>query len=88
MKVGGNMNVLGVYLGHDSSASLVTNGKIVADVAEERFTRIKHYGGVPIRSIGYCLQRSGILIKAISVETVFGFRVRIYYFIFIKKNCN
>jgi len=30
--------------GHDASACLVIDGEIVADVAEERFTRIKNDG--------------------------------------------
>jgi len=33
------MKILGVHIGHDSSAALVVDGRIVADVAEERFTR-------------------------------------------------
>ena len=32
------MNILGVHIGHDSSAALIQNGRILADVAEERFT--------------------------------------------------
>ena len=49
------MNVLGIHIGHDSSAALIIDGKIMADVAEERFNRIKHYCGLPIHAIGYCL---------------------------------
>ena len=54
------MNILGIHIGHDSSAALVVDGKIVADVAEERFTRIKHYSGLPTRSINYCLEYANI----------------------------
>src|SRR5256885_16806906 len=50
------MNILGIHIGHDSSAALVVDGRIVADVAEERFTRLKHYAGLPIRAIEYCLK--------------------------------
>lgn len=50
------MNVLGVHLGHDSSAALIVDGRIVADVAEERFTRTKHYAGLPLHAIDYCLK--------------------------------
>ncbi len=49
------MNILGIHIGHDSSAALIINGKIIADVAEERFNRIKHYCGLPIHAIEYCL---------------------------------
>ena len=54
------MNVLGIHIGHDSSAALVVDGRIVADVAEERFTRTKHYCGLPGRSIAYCLKSQGL----------------------------
>ena len=50
------MKVLGIHIGHDSSAALVVDGRIIADVAEERFTRTKHYCGLPIRAIEYCLK--------------------------------
>ena len=54
------MNILGVHIGHDSSAALVQDGKIVADVAEERFVRVKYYAGLPFRSIEYCLRYAGL----------------------------
>ena len=50
------MNILGIHIGHDSSVALIRDGKIIADVAEERFTRTKHYAGLPIRSLEYCLK--------------------------------
>lgn len=70
------MNILGVHIGHDSSASLVVDGKIVADVAEERFTRIKHYAGLPIKSIDYCLKHAGITIDDLSAIAVPGGRAQ------------
>jgi len=54
------MNILGVHIGHDSSAALVQDGRIIADVAEERFTRVKHYAGLPIKSIEFCLKYARI----------------------------
>src|SRR3989442_15566396 len=64
------MKILGIHIGHDSSAALVVDGKIVADVAEERFPRIKHYSGLPIASISYCLQSRGLKIEDIDVVAV------------------
>jgi carbamoyltransferase len=61
------MRVLGVQVGHDSSAALVVDGRIVADVAEERFTRIKHYCGLPLRAIEYCLRAGGVSIHDVDV---------------------
>ena len=66
------MNVLGVHIGHDSSAALVVNGEIVADVAEERFTRIKHYSGVPVQSIKYCLEYAELTMEDLSAVAVPG----------------
>ncbi|MDJ0699526.1 MAG: carbamoyltransferase C-terminal domain-containing protein [Woeseiaceae bacterium] len=55
------MHILGVNAFHgDSSACLVSEGKIVAAVEEERFRRIKHWAGFPSESIRYCLQEAGI----------------------------
>jgi carbamoyltransferase len=53
-------NILGIRFGHDASASLVMDGKIVADAAEERFTRIKNDGSFPINAIRFCLEFGGI----------------------------
>ena len=64
------MNILGIHIGHDSSAALVVDGKIVADVAEERFTRTKHYCGLPIASIDYCLKSQNLKMADIDVVAV------------------
>jgi len=45
---------------HDSAASLVQDGKIVAAAQEERFTRKKHDDGFPLNAIQYCLDEAGI----------------------------
>lgn len=66
------MKVLGIHIGHDSSAALIVDGRIVADVAEERFVRIKHYCGLPIHSVDYCLKSQSLSmadIDAIAVPT-------------------
>ncbi|HBB32897.1 MAG TPA: carbamoyltransferase [Cyanobacteria bacterium UBA8803] len=55
------MNILGINAYHgDASASLIQNGKLVAAVEEERFTRVKHWAGFPAQSIRYCLKVGGI----------------------------
>lgn len=54
------MKVLGVHFGHDANAALVVDGKVVADVAEERFNRLKHSSDAPIQSVEYCLKQAGI----------------------------
>ncbi len=60
------MYVLGIScFYHDSSASLLKDGEIVAAAQEERFTRKKHDTSFPINSIEYCLKSQGITIKDI-----------------------
>jgi carbamoyltransferase len=54
------MIVLGIHAGHDSSAAIIKNGEIIADVQEERFTRVKHSSNVPIKSIEYCLSEAKV----------------------------
>jgi carbamoyltransferase len=55
------MNILGIsaYY-HDAAACLVVDGKIIAAVQEERFTRIKHDASFPERSIAYCLREANL----------------------------
>ena len=51
--------VLGLNAYHaDAAACLVKDGDLVAAVEEERFRRIKHWGGFPSESIRYCLRGS------------------------------
>lgn len=50
------MNILGISgLYHDSAATLVKDGQIIAAAQEERFTRIKHDSSLPKNAIKYCL---------------------------------
>ena len=55
------MNILGIsgYY-HDSSATLLMDGDIVAAVQEERFTRRKYDPSFPKHSITYCLKEGNI----------------------------
>ncbi len=50
---------------HDSSATLLKDGKIVAACEEERFTRKKHDSSFPLNSIRYCLDSQKIDIEKI-----------------------
>lgn len=53
--------VLGLNAYHaDAAACLVKDGILVAAVEEERFRRIKHWGGFPSESIRYCLAEAAI----------------------------
>ena len=45
---------------HDSAATLVADGEIVAAAQEERFTRRKHDQRFPIEAVRYCLREAGL----------------------------
>ncbi|HZN41344.1 MAG TPA: carbamoyltransferase [Planctomycetota bacterium] len=53
---------------HDSAASLLRDGEIVAAAQEERFTRKKHDATFPSRAVEFCLQTAGI--RAAEVDFV------------------
>jgi carbamoyltransferase len=52
--------ILGIQTGHDAAAALVVDGAIVADVAEERLTRVKNDSSFPLNAIDFCLNFAGI----------------------------
>ncbi len=66
------MNVLGVFplWGHDTCAALVKDGKLVAAVEEERFTRRKHSFEAPVNSIKYCLREGKVSMDEVDAIAV------------------
>lgn len=50
---------------HDSGAALVRDGQLIAAAEEERFNRIKHDNGFPIRSVEYCLREADLSIEEV-----------------------
>jgi carbamoyltransferase len=60
------MRILGVSaFYHDSAAALIDDGRIVAAVQEERFTRRKHDASFPHNAIAYCLAEANITADAL-----------------------
>ena len=53
---------------HDSAATLLKNGEIIAAAQEERFTRIKHDQSFPKNAIKYCLKSQNINLN--NIESV------------------
>ncbi|PBQ34809.1 hypothetical protein CNR22_04085 [Sphingobacteriaceae bacterium] len=45
---------------HDSAAALIVNGRVIAAVQEERFTRKKHTAEFPVNAVKYCLEYAGL----------------------------
>jgi carbamoyltransferase len=58
---------LGINAYHaDSSAALLIDGEVVCATEEERFTRQKHWAGLPIKSIEFCLSSQDLKMSDIS----------------------
>lgn len=55
------MVIIGINAYHaDSSAAVFVDGKMIAAIEEERFTRTKHWAGFPKLSIEFCLREAGV----------------------------
>jgi len=57
------MHVLGLNIGHNATACLLKDGKVVACISEERFSRIKNQSGIPARAIAYVLHANNITLN-------------------------
>jgi len=60
------MNILGINAYHgNASAAIVSDGRLVAAVEEERFNRVKYAAGFPAQAIRYCLKEAGLTLAEI-----------------------
>ena len=50
---------------HDSAATLIIDGKIIAAAQEERFTRIKHDSSYPFNAIEFVLKYSNLKLSEV-----------------------
>ena len=58
---------LGINAFHaDSSAALLCDGHVISATEEERFTRQKHWAGLPIKSVEFCLTSNNLKMSDIS----------------------
>jgi carbamoyltransferase len=53
--------------GHDTSAALVRDGRLIAAAEEERFSRCKHESGLPYQAIDYCLREAGVKFRDVDM---------------------
>ena len=62
-------HALGVHIGHDRGAALVSNGELVAQIAEERLDRKKHSSSpeLPLKSICAVLDSGGVCAQDLAV---------------------
>ena len=81
------MIVLGIHDGHDASASLMINGKIVAANQEERFSKLKGDYGLPIKAIKCCLKQGNVSLAKIDEIAVASHTLN-PVLLYIKRNAN
>lgn len=68
-----NIIVLGINDGHDAGAALIKNGEVIAAIQEERLNNVKHFGGVPEKSILEVFNTSHIDPSDASLITLLGY---------------
>jgi carbamoyltransferase len=79
--------ILGLNCNHaDSSACLIKNGKLIFAIEEERLNRVKHWAGLPVKSIEEILKFSNIDINeitdiSINTNPVSNLHYKISYFL-------
>jgi len=60
------MHILGINAYHgNASAAIVSDGRLIAAVEEERFNRVKYAAGFPSAAIRYCLDAAGIKLSEV-----------------------
>ncbi len=64
------MKILSIHDGHNASAAVIKDGKILSAVSEERLNRVKLFAGWPQRAIDLTLKLAGINLKEIDVVSV------------------
>ncbi|MEY3051103.1 MAG: hypothetical protein RLY31_888 [Bacteroidota bacterium] len=63
--------ILGVNAYHgDASACLYRDGQLVAATEEERLRRVKHWAGLPVEAVRFCLEEAGIGLEAVDAITI------------------
>lgn len=67
-----NVTVLGINDGHDAGVALIRNGRVLAAVQEERLVNIKHYSGVPEKSIKHVFKIAHIHPSEVDVIAIVG----------------
>ncbi len=62
------MKVLGIHDGHNAAACLLSDGRIVQAVQEERLRREKNFAGFPTQSVDMILESSGLSVDQLEAS--------------------
>ncbi len=61
------MYILGLNIGHNATACLLKDGKILGCVSEERFSRIKNHHGIPYASIDWLMKEFNLSLEEVEI---------------------
>ena len=64
------MLILGLNLGHDGTAALVENGRLVGAISNERLSRVKKASGVTQDMVEYVLQMAGKRLADVTIVAI------------------
>jgi len=64
------MYVLGLNIGHNATACILLNGKVIGCISEERLSRIKNHSGIPFGAITRLLSGEDISLNSIDMIVV------------------
>ncbi len=67
-----SLKILGIQDGHNASVALLTEGKIAYALSEERITRNKNQGGMPVNAISRLMSDLNLTIKDIDMISICG----------------
>lgn len=65
-------NILGIHTGHNSTATLLQDGKIIQCISEERFNRKKNYNGFPTEAVRQTMHNQNIKAEDIDGVAISG----------------
>ncbi len=66
------LTILGIHDGHNSGAAIVSNGRVLAAINEERLNNIKNFSGPPLKAIEKVIEIAGIRPGDIDVVAMAG----------------
>ena len=65
------MKIVGLNFFHaDTSSAIIIDNKLIAAAEEERFSRIKHFSGFPVKSLNFCLKEARLKIDDVDYISV------------------
>ena len=65
------MIILGLNAFHaDASACLIQDGRLIAAAEEERFKRVKHFAGLPVEAVRYCLSEAAVSFSDVDIVAI------------------